>query len=177
MVRKRSGFRKKALNFAILAVRDPWSGTQNFFVVPLGLHVKQLVVYETKESCDLEKDLASIQFQPSDWVVLFSPSGARAALPLLPDKSSFKLVAIGETGGFGQDPISIQAKPPGTKFCDWASTSQELRPNLPLMVCWQCLEGALQTEDILKSLHMIKLSHAKSHHRNIFSINSAIFQI
>ena len=35
MVRKRSGFRKKALNFAIVAVWDPWSGTQNFFVVPL----------------------------------------------------------------------------------------------------------------------------------------------
>ena len=35
MVRKRSGFRKKALNFAIVAVRDPWSGTQNFVVVPL----------------------------------------------------------------------------------------------------------------------------------------------
>ena len=35
MVRKRSGFRKKALNFAVVAVRDPWSGTQNFVVVPL----------------------------------------------------------------------------------------------------------------------------------------------
>merc|ERR1711971_257902 len=106
-----------------------------------GLLVKQLVVYETKESCDLEKDLASIQCQPPDWVVLFSPSGARAALPLLPVQSSFKLVAIGETGGFGQDPISIQAKPPGTKFCDWDSALKELRLNLPLMVCWQCSEG------------------------------------
>jgi len=62
-----------------------------------GLLVEQLVVYETKESCDLEKDLASIQ--PPDWVALFSPSGARAALPLLPEESSFRLVAIGATTG------------------------------------------------------------------------------
>ena len=35
MVRKRSGFRVKALNFAIIAVQDPWSGTQNSVLVTL----------------------------------------------------------------------------------------------------------------------------------------------
>ena len=44
MVRKRSGFRKKALNFAIVAVRDPWSGTQNFLVVPLVIEAHKVVL-------------------------------------------------------------------------------------------------------------------------------------
>merc|ERR1712130_595320 len=55
----------------------------------------ELVVYETRESIELEMDLASIQLP--DWVVLVSPSGARAALPLLGQGRSFKLVAIGAT--------------------------------------------------------------------------------
>ena len=121
-----------------------------------GLLVEQLVVYETKESCDLKKDLASIQ--PPDWVALFSPSGARAALPLLPEESSFRLVAIGETVGFGQDPISLQGQPQGTRCCVWASTLQELHLNLPLRDCCQCSEAALQTEDISKFLLWTNLS-------------------
>ena len=139
-----------------------------------GLLVEQLVVYETKESCDLKKDLAVLQ--PPHWVVLFSPSGARAALPLLPEESSFKLVAIGETVGFGQDPISLQGQPQGTRCCDWASTLQELHLNLPPRVCCQCSEAALQTEDISKFLLRTELS-AQSHHLNIFSLQNAIFQI
>ena len=115
-----------------------------------GLLVEQLVVYETKESCDLKKDLAVLQ--PPHWVVLFSPSGARAALPLLPEEMSFKLVAIGETVGFGQDPISLQGQPQETRCCVWASTLQELHLNLHLRVCCQCSEAALQTEDISKFL-------------------------
>ena len=35
MVRNRSGFSIKALNFAIIAAWDRWSGTQNSVVVPL----------------------------------------------------------------------------------------------------------------------------------------------
>jgi len=98
-----------------------------------GMLVEELVVYETKESIELEMDLASIQLP--DWVVLVSPSGARAALPLLGQGRSFKLVAIGETVGFGQDPISLQGQQQEMRFCDWASMSQELHQNLPLMVC------------------------------------------
>ena len=45
MVRKRSGFRKKALNFAIVAVRDPWSGTQNFVVVNFGMLIQMKLDY------------------------------------------------------------------------------------------------------------------------------------
>ena len=62
-----------------------------------GLLVEQLVVYETTESKHLKEDLSVIQ--PPDWVVLFSPSGARAALPLLQGfakERPFKVVAIGE---------------------------------------------------------------------------------
>ena len=43
VVRKRSGFRVKALNFAIIAVQDPWSGTQNSVLVTLYI-VAQLII-------------------------------------------------------------------------------------------------------------------------------------
>ena len=46
VVRKRSGFRTKALNFAIIAVPNPWSGTQNSVSVTLNkmLGVRLIVV-------------------------------------------------------------------------------------------------------------------------------------
>ena len=127
-----------------------------------GLLVEQLVVYETKDSSELETDLASIQLP--DWVVLFSPSGARAALPLLdslPKERSFKFVAIGEVVGFGHNPISPQGQQQETRFCVWASTLQELLQNLPLMVCCPYSEAGYQTEDIFKLRLVIKTNLAK----------------
>ena len=141
-----------------------------------GLLVDQLVLYETKESSELEMDLASIH-HPPDWVVLFSPSGARAALALLGqqlNEKSFKLVAIGEAVGFGQDPISLQGPPQGTRFCDWASTSQESHQNLPLMVCCSCSEAGFQNENIVKFLLVIRpMSYCIS---AIFNKNCTLFR-
>ena len=115
-----------------------------------GLLVEQLVVYETKESVELEKDLASIS-RPLDWIVLFSPSGARAVLPLLDrlfGERSCKLVAIGETSGSGQDPISTQGRAQGRKFRVWVLISQELRWNPPREDCWQCSKAVILSEAV-----------------------------
>ena len=122
-----------------------------------GLLVEQLVVYETKESVELEKDLASIS-RPLDWIVLFSPSGARAVLPLLDrlfGERSCKLVAIGETSGSGQDPISTQGRAQGRKFRVWVLISQELRWNPPREDCWQCSKAVIPSEAVDFSPHVL----------------------
>ena len=96
MVRKRSGFRKKSLNFAIVAVRDPWSGTQNFFVVPLPMGEGKswlafTVVKQAKHSCSLEGCSAVIPFDEIKhhegkciWRLVICPGSDRSCNVMVP---------------------------------------------------------------------------------------------
>ena len=117
-----------------------------------GLLVEQLVVYETTESKHLKEDLSVIQ--PPDWVVLFSPSGARAALPLLQGfakERPFKVVAIGEEAmWYGHHhPFSPQAQPQERRCCVWASRSLELLRNLLQMPCVLSSEMEWLAEEVV----------------------------
>ena len=66
-----------------------------------GLEVDEVTVYETITNRDLDYSLRSVEIFP-DYIVLFSPSGAAASLPILeehhPEKLKHsKIIAIGPT--------------------------------------------------------------------------------